>query len=419
MTTGLQTLRDERNRVVHQAREIVSRPHVTREDEAHADRLLSRAGEIDDQIRQERGRMQGRREGLALARDLPTPGAGVATPWKGRKLFLRPGSKEELRSRPEYEDAFRRYLLGSPGVNGDTPVERLGLQASDMARGGALAPISFVAQIAGTLDDTVTMRRLGTVLPVMAGQAVEVPGWERTAGTDATWSAEVPASDIAEGDDELYSGRTLTPHLLCRMVKASKKFVQSTGLDPEQFIAERLAARLAAPQEQAFMTGSGSGEPLGVFTTSDAGVGTDRDTTASGATTFTGDNVIACAASLREVYLRRSTWLISREFLRRCRTLKDGNSQYIWQAGLGGAPDLLCDRPYELSEFCPATFTAGQPVAVLGDISRYWIADSLAFEVQVLVELFGLKNQIGYVARAEVDGMPVTGEAFARLKMGT
>ncbi len=39
------------------------------------------------------------------------------------------------------------------------------------------------------------------------------------------------------------------------------------------------------------------------------------------------------------------------------------------------------------------------------------------FDLQVLVELYAATNQNGYIARAEVDGMPVLEEAFARLKM--
>jgi hypothetical protein len=36
--------------------------------------------------------------------------------------------------------------------------------------------------------------------------------------------------------------------------------------------------------------------------------------------------------------------------------------------------------------------------------------------VQRLVELYAETNQVGFIGRAEVDGMPVLAEAFARLK---
>jgi predicted phage gp36 major capsid-like protein len=34
---------------------------------------------------------------------------------------------------------------------------------------------------------------------------------------------------------------------------------------------------------------------------------------------------------------------------------------------------------------------------MLGDFSHYWIADTLAFEVQRLVELYAEANQIGFI----------------------
>jgi hypothetical protein len=37
----------------------------------------------------------------------------------------------------------------------------------------------------------------------------------------------------------------------------------------------------------------------------------------------------------------------------------------------------------------------------------------------VLVELYAITNQNGYVARQEVDGMPVLPEAFVRLRMAS
>jgi hypothetical protein len=38
--------------------------------------------------------------------------------------------------------------------------------------------------------------------------------------------------------------------------------------------------------------------------------------------------------------------------------------------------------------------------------------------VQVLLELYAATHQNGYIARYEGDGMPVLGEAFARVKLG-
>jgi HK97 family phage major capsid protein len=65
----------------------------------------------------------------------------------------------------------------------------------------------------------------------------------------------------------------------------------------------------------------------------------------------------------------------------------------------------------------PNTFTASQYVGILGDFSSYWILDALSMAIQVVVELYAATNQNGYIIQAEIDGMPVLAEAFARVKL--
>ena len=112
------------------------------------------------------------------------------------------------------------------------------------------------------------------------------------------------------------------------------------------------------------------------------------------------------------------------------RKLKDSSNNYLWQPGMNnqgfvaqgsaliqGFPDMLMGRPILESEYAPNTVTSGLYTAVLGDFSKYYIADSLAMTIQVLYELYAKTNQIGYILRSETDGMPVLEEAFTRLKM--
>ena len=99
------------------------------------------------------------------------------------------------------------------------------------------------------------------------------------------------------------------------------------------------------------------------------------------------------------------------------RKLKTSDNGYLWTPGLGGMPGTILDRPYVMSEFAPSTFTTGQYVALVGDFSRYYIAESGALELQVINELFTLRNQVGYKLTRHVDGMPVLAEAFSRMKL--
>jgi hypothetical protein len=48
---------------------------------------------------------------------------------------------------------------------------------------------------------------------------------------------------------------------------------------------------------------------------------------------------------------------------------------------------------------------------------QYWIAEALMLDVQRLIESYASTNQDAFLYRRKVDGMPILGEAFVRLKM--
>ena len=331
------------------------------------------------------------------------------------KLALRPGTALAERASEKYAEAFNEYLLGS----GDP--ERLGLQVSKDTKGGYLAPVEMANRLIKFLDDNVAMRRLATVLPPIENAvSIGAPSYDSDTD-DADWTAEIPASDIAEDDGMTFGKRELMPHLLTKLVKAGKKFLRvAAGIgSPEGFIADRLAYKFTSAEENGYLTGTGDQQPLGVFVASSNGVPTTRDTTCASTTAFTADEVIDTLYALKAQYQMRATWFVSRDFVKRARKLKTGTGEYLWGPGItGGQPDTIAGRPYIMSEYCPNTFTTGQYIAVVADWSFYWIIDSMGFEVQRLGELLALRNQVGFLGGKETDGMPVLAEAFSRMKLG-
>src|SRR5262249_34821442 len=135
----------------------------------------------------------------------------------------------------------------------------------------------------------------------------------------------------------------------------------------------------AITQEKAFLLGTGVQQPLGLFVASADGVPTSRDVSTGNTTTDIGaDGLIEAKYSLKGNYWPRARWIWSREAVKRIRKMKDGNGQYLWQAGLaGGQPDTILDVPYSVSEYAPNTFTTGLYVGIIGDLNQYWIADAL------------------------------------------
>lgn len=421
-------LQDKRAQAVSEGRQILERAEregraLSAEETAHYDRIDAEVDRLNAELaKAERIAAAKLSRPSAAPPAAPSPmtiqyegGMNVPQMLKGRRprqIQLQPGTDEHLRAQPKYQQAFLGYLQSGR--------EQLGLKVSQDNKGGYLTSTQFAAELIRELDDEVFMRQLATVLPPLgAAVSLGVPSLD-TKLSAADWTAEIPASDISEDDAIRLGKRELMPSLLTKLVKVGMKFIRSSVINAEGMIRTELAAAFGAAMENAYLNGSGSKQPLGVFVASDLGVPTSRDVTASSATAFTADNLIDLLYNLKPQYQRNATGLFHRLAVRMARKLKDGNGQYLWQPGLGGQPSTILDRPYIQSEYAPSTFTTGQYIGMFADFSAgYWIADTLSLEVQVLNELFTLKNQMGYIGRLETDGMPVRPLAFSRLKLGS
>lgn len=309
--------------------------------------------------------------------------------------------------------AFRQFLL-----NG-TMQSQAALQKDDDAAGGfLLAPEQFVAQLIKDLDNMVWFRQFATVIPVVGAQGIGVPTLAADMG-DTTWTTELLTGNA---DSTMSFGkRSLTPHPLARKILVSKELLRSAALSVESIVRERLAYKFGTVEETAYMTGSGAGQPLGIFTASDLGISTSRDVnTDNTATAFTVDGLINAKYSLSSPWLGSSNlrWVFHRDAVKLARKLKDGDGIYIWAPGMvADRPDTILGVPVLVSEYAPSTFTASQYVGLIGDLSYYWIAENMSVEIQRLVELYALTNQDCFVGRRIVDGMPILEEAFARVTL--
>ena len=344
------------------------------------------------------------------------------------------GGRRVVRTEPDEASAAaeaekRNALLGrewrSYLQTGRVPTsdEFRALQAeSDIEGGYLLAPQTQAAILLQSVKDLMFIRQIAHVETIDSSVSLGVPSLD-TDLSDASWTGEIVA---ATEDSALRLGRReMKPNYLSKLVKLSRPLVRRTGGGAEALVRDRLAYKFALTQEKGFLSGNGNGQPLGLFTASNDGIGTARDISTGNSTTAIGaDGLIECKHNLKGQYWARAQWLLSRTAVKNIRTLKDGNGQYLWSPGQGlgnglssGNPAMIVDSPYFMSENVPSTFTTGQYVGLIGDFEYYWILDVLGFDVQVLLELYAATNQIGYIGRVECDGMPVLAEAFSRLAL--
>lgn len=413
MTQKLNELRTERGKLIHEARAIIDKAEAEKrglsvEEQGKCDELISKQEELRGNIDREEKLAEAERQAAEI--ELRTKDKSKET--KAPEDETRGVSP---RGTEEYRSAFSKFLAG--GTRALSEGEIRALQSdSDTAGGYMVSSEQFVNQLIKAIDNKVFLRNLATKFQVPTAQSLGAPSIENNPA-DAEWTAEVLTGD--EDSTMSFGKRELSPHPLAKRIKVSKKLLRQLG-GAEALVRDRLAYKFAVSEEQAFMTGSGSNQPLGVFTASANGISTSRDvSTGNTATAMTLDGLTRARYSLKQDYMNASEWVFHRDAVLQLALIKDGNGNYIWRESIRvGEPDRLLNLPINISEYAPNTFTTGLYVGLLGDFSYYWIADALNMQVQVLNELYAETNQVGYIGRMEVDAMPVLGEAFARVKLG-
>lgn len=312
--------------------------------------------------------------------------------------------------------AWNRFLRS--GTSALAPEEFRALQSDKDEAGGYLrAPVQWVSTLLQALDNLVFVRNgRATIQKIPTAQSLGAPSLDADPA-DPTWTSEILTGSADTTMD--FGKRELHPMALAQSLLVSRKLLRQAP-DSAGIVQSRLAYKTAVVHEYAFLNGTGSGQPLGVFTASDFGISTGRDiSTGNTGTSITFDGLISAQMALKPQYRAQAEWCFHTDGVTQVRKLKNGEGDYIWKpGGTEGKPDILLGRPLIESVYAPNTFTTGLYVGLLGVWSYYWIADALDLEIQRLDELYAATNQVGFYSRSETDGMPVLEEAFVRVKLG-
>jgi len=198
------------------------------------------------------------------------------------------------------------------------------------------------------------------------------------------------------------------------LVKVSTELLQDSMFDIESYISSEFARAFGIAEEQAFCTGTGVGQPTGIFTEQGGEVGITLTST----TNINCDNIIDLVHSLKSPYRRNAVFLMNDATISMLRKLKDTNGAYLWQPSLqAGEPDGLLGYPLYTSPYVPTVAAEALPIA-FGDFSNYWIAGRMSRSVQRLNELYAGNGQVGFIATERVDAKVILPEGIKLLKMG-
>ena len=298
-----------------------------------------------------------------------------------------------------YAEDFGRHLRGRGLVHNV-------LSEGADADGGYLVPEEFEHQIVTTLDEANVIRSLAKVITTNSERKIPVA----SSHSVAQWT---PENGNYQESNPTFEQKQIDAYKLTDLIRISQELLQDSAFNLESYIADQFARAFGIAEEQAFCTGTGIGQPTGIFTENGGQVGV---TTAS-ATAITVDELISLIYSLKSPYRRNAKFLMNDATIALIRKLKDGNGVYLCQpSAQAGQPDRLLGYEIYTSPYVPVVAAEALTVA-FGDFNNYWIADRNGRTVQRLNELYATNGQIGYVATERVDGKVILAEGIKLLKM--
>lgn len=388
--TNLQALTEKRAKAWEYAKAFLESKRgdddiVSEEDTATYHKMVAEVDAFTDQIeilqkQEERERMM-----QSLSRDPilsnPTNGMGTATSPTASNAYS-----------TAFWNALRTMKISNDLAEGT------------QTTGGYLVPIEFERLLVQALDENNIIRQLARVIPTH-GMELQIP--VVASRGNASWLAE--GQEIPTSDDS-FGQVILGAYKLGTMIKVSHELLADSAFPLDSFLAEDFGRRIGDLEEEAFISGNGTGKPTGFLTTATVGK------TTSAATAISFDDVIDLYHSLKSPYRKKGVFIANDQTVSAMRKLKDSNGRYLWQPALtAGDPDTILGRPVYVSAYMPQIAAEAKALA-FGDFSYYWIGDRQGRTFQRLDELFAGTDQVGFKATQRVDGKLVLPEAVKVLQ---
>jgi HK97 family phage major capsid protein len=299
------------------------------------------------------------------------------------------------------DDLFWRYVFGSPQLNLRqlfNDEEYRVLNKTTTTQGGFLVPQDLEAQIVSAARAESVMARISLELPTESGETLLLP----TASTHGTagWLAE---SAGYTASDETFGQASLSAY------KASSLEIVTEETSPRCRSGARclsrngLGGRLGLLEENAFMNGTGSGQPLGAvhasspYTVSTAAVGSTL--------LFKPADVLQFYKALPAAYRPNASFVMHPDDFASLAASADTAGGLVFQSLQSGEPTLY-GRPVYISPELPAPAVSAKSL-LFGDFKRgYAVRRMRGVGVEKLVELYAATGQIGFKAYERVDGRP-------------
>ena len=284
---------------------------------------------------------------------------------------------------------------------------------------GFAAPLPFLKQVFSAAKYTAPWLDIADVHVTVTGAPIVFPA-DNDIGTAAAQLNEGAAdstNDVTLVNTALGSYRWSSG-----IVKVSNEMLQDTGIDIDEYLAGRFAARMMRGLDPKFTKGAGTTEPLGLLTGLTASVTAtgSSDTDGSGGANTCGlSDLVALEKACDPAYRKNARFLMNANTLASLRNVKDSNKRPVFQSlnrtegpVLLGYPVAIAPAMDSLQANASSPAVTKVPIA-FGDTSYFKIRFVQPTMIR-LSTLYAASFQTGFLLIWRVDSALVDGASSNR-----
>ncbi|MFZ3558160.1 phage major capsid protein [Streptomyces sp. BH055] len=320
----------------------------------------------------------------------------------------------EIDTNAVYRDAFDVYVRhGMGGLSQEQRTLMMSNQAEVRAgatspgtAGGYFIPTDTLNKITEVMKAYGGLLGAANVITTASGNPLNWPTNDDTANVGAILAENSPVTE----QDVTLGQKTLGAYTYTsKLVRLSLQLLQDDVFGVEAWLTRKLGERIGRAVAAHLATGTGTGQPEGLFTNATAG----KTGLVGQTTSVIYDDLIDLQHSIDPAYRTSAQWAMSDAALKAVRKLKDGQGRPLWEPSVqAGAPSLLLGQGVLIDNGIAAPAANAKSIGY-GDINAAYVVRQVAGgQMMRLDERYADYLQVGFLGFLRLDAKPDDSAAF-------
>lgn len=317
--------------------------------------------------------------------------------------------------------------VANGGRDARLDIRNAGMSEGSGVSAGYLVPTQFVRGIIDGALAIEVIRPNCRVLP-MAGNELDTAAFDfedqtsgKRAGLKLAWGPEAGTLSEQVAVARKLSFKACKGNILCRV---SNELAEDVLAFDTQ-LTEAMVAAVGAGLDGVFVSGTGSGQPLGILNAPCLITVTEESNQPANSVWL--ENLAKMVARLTPASFKRCVWLVHPTVIPKLLTLTVVVTNVAGTENVGGGPAsavvqqsdgslTIYGRPVLVTDACSALSTAGD--IILADLTQYGVGMRRDITIEMSRDVYFTTDELGFKLTLRLDGQPLA-SAATKLRDGT